>query len=77
MAKYCTKSRRKNYHKCFNVDGIMGKIEQLVNDYNELIDKVSEALNEKDIKLPSFIPEEKAMHEDDVSFGKKRQNQAC
>lgn len=57
-----------------NVDGIMEKIEQLVNDYNELIDKVSEALNEK--RYPSYHPlsqeEKKAMHEDDVKLWEEK-----
>lgn len=57
-----------------NVDGIMEKIEQLINDYNELIDKVSQVLNEK--RYPEYHPlsqeERKAMHEDDVKLWEEK-----
>ena len=57
-----------------NVDGIMEKIEQLINDYNELIDKASQVINEK--RYPSYHPlsqeEKKAMHEDDVKLWEEK-----
>jgi len=57
-----------------NVDGIMEKIEQLINDYNELIDKVSQAINEK--RYSQYYPlsqdEKKAMHEDDVKLWEEK-----
>src|SRR5690606_6534209 len=57
-----------------NVDGIMEKIEQLINDYNELIDKASKAVNEK--RYPSYHPlsqeEKKAMNEDDVKLWEEK-----
>ncbi|NLY86103.1 MAG: flagellar filament capping protein FliD, partial [Tissierellia bacterium] len=43
-----------NINASTNVDGIMEKIEQLINDYNELIDKVSQVLNEK--RYPEYHP---------------------
>lgn len=53
-----------------NVDGIMEKIQKLVDDYNELVDKASKAVGEK--KYSSYHPlsqeEKKAMHEDDVKL---------
>ncbi|NLV89265.1 MAG: flagellar filament capping protein FliD, partial [Tissierellia bacterium] len=57
-----------------NIDGIMEKIEQFINDYNELIDKASKAVNEK--RYPSYHPlsqeEKKAMHEDDVKLWEEK-----
>ncbi len=53
-----------------NVDGIMEKIEKLINDYNELVDKASKSINEK--RYANYYPlsqeEKKAMHEDDVKL---------
>ncbi len=53
-----------------NVDGIMEKIEKLINDYNELVDKASKSINEK--RYTNYYPlsqeEKKAMHEDDVKL---------
>jgi len=63
-----------NINASTNVDGIMEKIEQLINDYNELIDKVSQVLNEK--RYPEYHPlsqeERKAMHEDDVKLWEEK-----
>ncbi len=57
-----------------NVQGIMEKVEKLVNDYNELIDKASKLLGEK--KYSSYHPlsmeEKKAMHEDDVKLWEEK-----
>lgn len=51
-----------------NVQGIYDKVEKLVNDYNELIDKASSLLGQK--RYPSYKPlsmeEKKALHEDDA-----------
>lgn len=57
-----------------NVQGIMEKIEKLVNDYNELIDKASSILGEK--RYASYHPlsmeEKKEMHEDDVKLWEEK-----
>ncbi|MBU5310793.1 flagellar filament capping protein FliD [Tissierella carlieri] len=57
-----------------NVDGIMEKIEKLINDYNELVDKSSKALNEKRYSKyqPLSQEEKKAMHEDDVKLWEEK-----
>ena len=53
-----------------NVDGIFDKITKLIDDYNELVDKASGAINEK--RYSNYQPlsqdEKKAMHEDDVKL---------
>lgn len=53
-----------------NIDGIMEKIEKLINDYNELVDKSSKVISEK--RYSNYHPlsqeEKKAMHEDDVKL---------
>ncbi|MFA5576518.1 MAG: flagellar filament capping protein FliD [Tissierellaceae bacterium] len=57
-----------------NVEGIMDKIKKLIDDYNELVDKVSGAVGEK--KYSSYHPlsmeEKKAMHEEDVKLWEER-----
>jgi flagellar hook-associated protein 2 len=57
-----------------NVDGIMEKIQNFINDYNELVDKVSKSLNEK--RYTQYKPlsqeEKKAMHEDDAKLWEEK-----
>ncbi len=57
-----------------NVDGIMEKIQKFINDYNELVDKVSKSLNEK--RYTQYQPlsqeEKKAMHEDDAKIWEEK-----
>lgn len=57
-----------------NVDGIMEKVEKLIEDYNELIEKTSKAVDEK--RYASYHPlsqeEKKAMHEDDVKLWEEK-----
>lgn len=57
-----------------NVDGIMEKVEKLINDYNELVDKAAKVLNEK--RYNNYYPlsqeEKKAMHEDDAKLWEEK-----
>lgn len=57
-----------------NVDGIMEKVEKLIEDYNELIEKASSVVGEK--RYASYHPlsqeEKKAMHEDDVRLWEEK-----
>ncbi|CAK7023474.1 flagellar filament capping protein FliD [Tissierella sp.] len=57
-----------------NVDGIMEKIQNFINDYNELVGKASKSLNEK--RYSSYHPlsqeEKKAMHEDDAKLWEEK-----
>lgn len=57
-----------------NIDGIMEKVEKLINDYNELVDKASKTLSEK--RYPSYHPlsqeEKKAMHENDAKLWEEK-----
>ncbi len=57
-----------------NVDGIMEKIEKLIEDYNKLVDEASSAVGEK--RYASFHPlsqeEKKGMHEDDVKLWEEK-----
>lgn len=57
-----------------NVEGIMDKIKKLVDDYNELVDKVSGAVSEK--KYPGYHPlsmeEKNAMHENDAKLWEEK-----
>ena len=57
-----------------NVSGIMEKVEKLIADYNELIDKASSAVGEK--RYAGFHPlsqeEKKAMHEDDAKLWEEK-----
>lgn len=57
-----------------NAQGIYDKIEKLVNDYNELIDKASSIIGEK--RYPSYHPlsmeEKKALHEDDAKLWEEK-----
>lgn len=59
-----------NINVSTNIEGIMEKVEKLVNDYNELIDKASKLISEK--RYSSYHPlsqeEKKALHEDDVKL---------
>jgi flagellar hook-associated protein 2 len=57
-----------------DVDGMMEKIEKLVNDYNEIIDKASKLMGEK--RYSSYKPltaeEKKAMDKDDVKLWEEK-----
>lgn len=57
-----------------NAQGIYDKIEKLINDYNELIDKVSSLLGEKRYSSyhPLSMEEKKGMHEDDVKLWEEK-----
>lgn len=57
-----------------NVDGIIEKIEQLINDYNDLIDKISQAINEK--RYSNYYPlsdeEKQAMKDKDIELWEEK-----
>ncbi|WP_353092987.1 flagellar filament capping protein FliD [Tissierella praeacuta] len=57
-----------------NIDGIMEKVQQFVNDYNELVDKASKTVNEKRYsKYQPLSQEEKnSMHENDVKLWEEK-----
>ena len=63
-----------NIHVDTNVDGVMEKVEKLIEDYNKLIDEASKAVGEK--RYSSYHPlsqeEKKAMHEDDVKLWEEK-----
>lgn len=63
-----------NIHVDTNVDGVMEKVEKLIEDYNKLIDEASNAVGEK--RYSNYHPlsqeEKKAMHEDDAKLWEEK-----
>lgn len=63
-----------NIHVDTNVDGVMEKVEKLIEDYNKLIDEASKAVGEK--RYSNYHPlsqeEKKAMHEDDAKLWEEK-----
>ncbi|MFA7533789.1 MAG: flagellar filament capping protein FliD [Tissierellaceae bacterium] len=57
-----------------NVEGIMDKIKKLVDDYNELVEKVSGAVSEKKYSgyHPLSMEEKNSMHENDVKLWEEK-----